>query len=62
MLAALLTTLLFAISAICGYRTAKQMGGVEANFWRIAHRHHFPRRSGPSRSAASLPARRAGSC
>ena len=35
MLAALLTTLLFAISAICGYRTAKQVGGVEANFWRI---------------------------
>jgi drug/metabolite transporter (DMT)-like permease len=36
MLAALLTTLLFATSAICGYRTAKQIGGVEANFWRIA--------------------------
>jgi len=35
MLAALLTTLLFATSAICGYRTAKQVGGVEANFWRI---------------------------
>jgi drug/metabolite transporter (DMT)-like permease len=35
MLAALLTTLLFATSAICGYRTAKQIGGVEANFWRI---------------------------
>jgi drug/metabolite transporter (DMT)-like permease len=34
MLAALLTTLLFAISAICGYRTATQIGGVEANFWR----------------------------
>jgi drug/metabolite transporter (DMT)-like permease len=34
MLAALLTTLLFAISAICGYRTARQIGGVEANFWR----------------------------
>jgi drug/metabolite transporter (DMT)-like permease len=27
--------LLFATSAICGYRTAKQVGGVEANFWRI---------------------------
>ncbi len=35
MLAALLTTLLFATSAVCGYRTARQMGGVEANFWRI---------------------------
>jgi len=34
MLAAFLTTLLFAISAICGYRTATQIGGVEANFWR----------------------------
>lgn len=36
MFAALLTTLLFATSAICGYRTARQIGGVEANFWRIA--------------------------
>jgi drug/metabolite transporter (DMT)-like permease len=35
MLAALLTTLLFATSAICGYRTAKVVGGIEANFWRI---------------------------
>ena len=35
MLAALLTTLLFATSAICGYRAAKQIGGVAANFWRI---------------------------
>lgn len=35
MVAALLTTLLFAISAVCGYRTARQVGGVEANFWRI---------------------------
>ena len=35
MLAALLTTLLFATSAVCGYRTAKQVGGIEANFWRI---------------------------
>ncbi|MDE3065978.1 MAG: DMT family transporter [Verrucomicrobiota bacterium] len=33
--AALLTTLLFAISALCAYRTARQIGGVEANFWRI---------------------------
>jgi drug/metabolite transporter (DMT)-like permease len=35
MFAALLTALLFATSAICGYRTARQIGGVEANFWRI---------------------------
>ena len=35
MLAALLTTLLFSMSAICGYRVARQIGGVEANFWRI---------------------------
>jgi drug/metabolite transporter (DMT)-like permease len=35
MLAALLTTLLFSISAICGHRAARQIGGVEANFWRI---------------------------
>ena len=35
MLAALLTTLLFATSAICGYRSSKQLGGLEANFWRI---------------------------
>lgn len=35
MLAALLTTLLFAISAVCGQRAARQVGGVEANFWRI---------------------------
>jgi drug/metabolite transporter (DMT)-like permease len=36
MLAALLTTLLFAISAICGYRSSTQIGGSEANFWRVA--------------------------
>jgi drug/metabolite transporter (DMT)-like permease len=35
MLAALLTTLLFSISAICGQRVASKIGGVEANFWRI---------------------------
>jgi drug/metabolite transporter (DMT)-like permease len=35
MLAALLTTFLFATSAICGYRSARQLGGAEANFWRI---------------------------
>jgi drug/metabolite transporter (DMT)-like permease len=36
MIAAFLTTLLFAISAICGHRTATKIGGMEANFWRIA--------------------------
>jgi drug/metabolite transporter (DMT)-like permease len=35
MAAALLTTLLFAISAICGHRSSKQIGGAEANFWRV---------------------------
>jgi len=35
MFPALLTTLLFSISAMCGHRTATRMGGVEANFWRI---------------------------
>src|ERR1700689_2094352 len=28
--------LLFPIPAICGYRSSKQIGGAEANFWRIA--------------------------
>ena len=36
MLAAFFTALLFATSAVCGYRTARQIGGIEANFWRIA--------------------------
>jgi drug/metabolite transporter (DMT)-like permease len=35
MFAALLATLLFATSAVSGFRTAKQIGGLEANFWRI---------------------------
>jgi drug/metabolite transporter (DMT)-like permease len=35
MFAALLTTLLFSISAISGHRTSTRLGGVEANFWRI---------------------------
>ena len=35
MLAALLTTLFFSVSAICGQRVARQIGGIEANFWRI---------------------------
>src|SRR5476649_154519 len=34
--AALLAALLFAVSAICGFRSSKQIGGAEANFWRIA--------------------------
>jgi drug/metabolite transporter (DMT)-like permease len=36
MIAAFLSALLFAISAMCGHRTATKIGGVEANFWRIA--------------------------
>ena len=35
MFAALLTTLLFATSAVCGYRVSKRVGGIEANFWRL---------------------------
>jgi drug/metabolite transporter (DMT)-like permease len=35
MFAALLAALLFAVSAICGYRSSRQIGGAEANFWRI---------------------------
>jgi drug/metabolite transporter (DMT)-like permease len=35
MSAAFLAALLFAISAICGYRSSMQIGGAEANFWRI---------------------------
>ena len=35
MFAALLAALLFSISAICGYRSSRQVGGAEANFWRI---------------------------
>ena len=35
MAAALLAALLFSISAICGYRSSRQIGGAEANFWRI---------------------------
>ena len=36
MLAAFLTTLLFSISAVCGNRTAKLLGGTDANFWRLS--------------------------
>ena len=35
MSAAFLTTILFSISVVCGHRTAKLIGGVEANFWRL---------------------------
>jgi drug/metabolite transporter (DMT)-like permease len=34
--AALLAALLFAVSAVCAYRSSTQIGGAEANFWRIA--------------------------
>ena len=36
MLAAILTTVLFSISAVCGTQSARLMGGTEANFWRLA--------------------------
>jgi drug/metabolite transporter (DMT)-like permease len=29
------TTLLFSLSAVCGQRSARLLGGVEANFWRV---------------------------
>ena len=35
MWAAFLTTILFSISAVCGQRTSKMLGGTEANFWRL---------------------------
>jgi drug/metabolite transporter (DMT)-like permease len=35
MFAALLAALLFSMSAICGYRSSKQIGGAEANLWRV---------------------------
>jgi drug/metabolite transporter (DMT)-like permease len=34
--AAFLATLLFTVSVVCGHRTSKLIGGVEANFWRLA--------------------------
>ena len=58
MFAALLTTLLFSISAICGHRTATRLGGVEANFWRICRRVFFPGDLGEPVSARARPARR----
>ena len=36
MLFAWLTTILFSISAVCGHRSARLIGGTEANFWRAA--------------------------
>ncbi|HYG23065.1 MAG TPA: DMT family transporter [Verrucomicrobiae bacterium] len=33
--AAFLTTILISISAICGHRSARLIGGTEANFWRV---------------------------
>ncbi len=33
--AALLCTILFALSLTCGHRSAKLIGGTEANFWRL---------------------------
>jgi drug/metabolite transporter (DMT)-like permease len=35
MIAAFFTTVLFSISAVCGNRAAKLLGGTEANFWRL---------------------------
>jgi drug/metabolite transporter (DMT)-like permease len=34
--AAFLTTILFSISVVCGHRSARLIGGTEANFWRLA--------------------------
>src|SRR5581483_12075887 len=36
MFGAFLTTIFFSISVICGHRSAKLVGGSEANFWRLA--------------------------
>lgn len=35
MIAAFLSALLFATSTMCGHRSARLLGGTEANFWRI---------------------------
>ena len=35
MLAALLCTCLFSLSVVCGHRSARLIGGTEANFWRL---------------------------
>jgi drug/metabolite transporter (DMT)-like permease len=34
-LAALLCTVLFSVSVVCGHRSARLIGGAEANFWRL---------------------------
>ena len=36
MLAAYVTTLLFSVSVVCATKSAKLLGGIEANFWRLA--------------------------
>ena len=36
MFAAFLATFCFSVSVVCGTRTAKLIGGIEANFWRLA--------------------------
>ncbi len=36
MLAAFLTTIFFSVSIVCATRSAKLLGGTEANFWRLA--------------------------
>src|SRR6185295_4048001 len=35
MLGAILATILFSIAAVTATRTARSMGGTEANFWRL---------------------------
>lgn len=35
MFAAFLTAILFSISVVCGHRSAKLIGGTEANLWRL---------------------------
>src|SRR4051812_3827661 len=35
MVAALLTTVLYSISAVCAQRTSRVLGGIKANFFRI---------------------------
>jgi drug/metabolite transporter (DMT)-like permease len=34
-LPAFLTTILFSASVVCGHRSARLLGGTEANFWRL---------------------------
>lgn len=33
--AAIFTTILFAVSAVCAHQSARRIGGTEANFWRL---------------------------